>query len=166
MNNKSSLTKAPKHPAETMPVDQRVEGNGHDAEGNFDQFVHYDADPTEAFAKHFEKLGHGIGPAEEMLKTGQDTIELIVRSRTKTENIGAMITLLLKADCDEMIASTGKLSRAIYSRMAGVYALAFSIGENGGARREFVQITAAERRMMDGEAERQRRGFFNRGRGF
>jgi len=122
----------------------------------------YDADPTEAFAKHFEKLGHGIGPAEEMLKTGQDTIELIVRSRTKTENIGSMITLLLKADCDEMIAEHGKLSRAIYSRMAGVYALAFSIGENGGARREFVEISSAYERSNRAKEGERRRGWGSR----
>lgn len=137
---------------------------GFDGQGQDSQFAQYDADPTEAFGKHFEKLGHGIGAPEELLKTGSDLIELIVRARIHPDKVGAMTTLLLKADCDQMIEETGSISRATYRRMAGAYALALSIGEGGGARKEFVQAVVAERnRSIYGDmGEHRRRGFFNR----
>lgn len=124
----------------------------------------YEADPSEAFAKQFEKLHGGFGPAEELLKTGGDIVELIVRARIPTHQKGAMITLLLKADCDEMIELTGRLRRSTYRRMAAAYTLAVSIGESGLARREYVTaITADLRRSMYGDNEPRKRGFFGNG---
>lgn len=132
------------------------------SDGGMGAMPQYDADPSDAFDRHFENLGHGIGAPEELLKTGSDLVELMVRSRIPIDKLGAIVTLLLKADCEEMLEQSGCLSLATYSRMAAAYLMAGSIGVEGGARREFVQSIIAERNRAMGRDQDGRRGFFNR----
>lgn len=154
-----------------MKAKEENNSNGHEEssvdmtllgeKGVFDK--EYTADPTEAFASHFEKFGHGIGPAEELLKTGSDIVELVVRARIPRNMLGPLATLQLKADCDEMIENTGKLKRSTYRRMAAVHYLSATIATEGASRREFVAALVAEQRRF--AEERNGHGLFSRNRG-
>lgn len=116
------------------------------------------ADPTEAFARHFERAGGYIGAPEKLLESGRDLIELIIHGRISPEDARALTLIALKAEVEAMIEEKGEVSRAEKNRLFLVYHTVFSIAKNGEARKEFVNAIIGDRaRRMDYEDEPRRR---------
>lgn len=132
---------------------QDINNNGHHREG-----VH--GNPEDIFRKHFESVGGGIGPAEELLKTGKDFTDLIVRGRIPKDKVPALMRLCLKAE----LAERDKIQPNEFYRLAAAYYIALTIGEGGGARREFLFGLTRSEDNEERINKKLRNGFFNRNR--
>ena len=113
-------------------VDEHNRNNGKQQRlGNVDEVI----------GRHFESLGNGMGPVDELFKSGDDIVSLLIRGRIPEDRIPDLLELIVDA---EMHKRGNVQEQEFYMLVAGYYT-AMTIGKNGQARGEFLRGLAGHK---------------------